>query len=175
LAEKIIISDEEVEKAYLRFKKEAEDNGYFLNNDLFFSKELIRSLLINQKRYGYQACPCRLASGDKSKDLDIICPCDYRDADLNDFDTCYCALYVTSEVIRGEKKARAIPERRNVMKYMEDKSEQEDSSGKVNQGLSNLKYPVWRCKVCGYLCARDNPPEICPVCKAKKDRFEKFL
>ncbi len=175
MAEKIIISDEEVEKSYLRFKKEAEDNGYFLNNDLFFSKELIRSLLINQKRYGYQACPCRLASGDKSKDLDIICPCDYRDADLNDFDTCYCALYVTSEVIQGEKKARAIPERRNVMKYMKNKSNQEDSSGKVNEGLSNLKYPVWRCKVCGYLCARDNPPEICPVCKAKKDRFEKFL
>lgn len=175
MAEKINISNEEVEKAYLKFKKEAEDNGYFLNNDLFFSKELIKGLLINQSRYGYQACPCRLASGEKSKDLDIVCPCDYRDADLNDFGTCYCALYVTGEVINGEKKLRAIPERRNVMKYMKSKSSQEDNLGKVNTGLSNLKYPVWRCKVCGYLCARENPPEICPVCKAKKDRFEKFL
>jgi rubrerythrin len=26
----------------------------------------------------------------------------------------------------------------------------------------------------GYLCARENPPEICPICKVKKDRFEKF-
>jgi rubrerythrin len=38
-----------------------------------------------------------------------------------------------------------------------------------------LSKPVWRCKVCGYLCARDAPPEVCPICKAKKERFEKFL
>ncbi len=39
----------------------------------------------------------------------------------------------------------------------------------------SLKYPVWRCKVCGYLCARDEPPGLCPVCKAGKERFERFL
>jgi ferredoxin-thioredoxin reductase catalytic chain len=41
--------------------------------------------------------------------------------------------------------------------------------------MTNLPYPVWRCKVCGYLCARDGPPEICPICKAKKERFERFI
>jgi rubrerythrin len=44
-----------------------------------------------------------------------------------------------------------------------------------NANLSNLPLPVWRCKVCGYLCARENPPEVCPICKAKKERFERFL
>jgi len=38
-----------------------------------------------------------------------------------------------------------------------------------------LPLPVWRCKVCGYLCAREGPPEICPICKAKKERFERFM
>ncbi|MFA5222683.1 MAG: hypothetical protein WC391_10420 [Methanoregula sp.] len=38
-----------------------------------------------------------------------------------------------------------------------------------------LPLPVWRCKVCGYLCAREQPPGICPVCKARKDRFERFI
>jgi ferredoxin-thioredoxin reductase catalytic chain len=38
-----------------------------------------------------------------------------------------------------------------------------------------LPLPVWRCKVCGYLCARDEPPELCPICKASKDRFERFM
>jgi ferredoxin-thioredoxin reductase catalytic chain len=33
---------------------------------------------------------------------------------------------------------------------------------------------VWRCKVCGYLCARPQPPLKCPICKADKDRFERF-
>ncbi|MGD2148169.1 MAG: ferredoxin:glutaredoxin reductase, partial [Anaerolineae bacterium] len=34
--------------------------------------------------------------------------------------------------------------------------------------------PVWRCRVCGYLAAREHPPGRCPICKAKKDRFERF-
>ncbi|MCL4378380.1 MAG: ferredoxin:glutaredoxin reductase [Actinobacteria bacterium] len=174
--EKINIQDAEVEEAYLRFKKEAEDNGYFLNNDLFFTKELIRGLLINIKRYGYQSCPCRLASGDKSKDLDIICPCDYRDDDLNDYGTCYCALYVTNEVLNGLKQLRSIPERRNMVKKKKESAAAESKTEEESKkNLLDLSYPVWRCKVCGYLCARDNPPEICPICKAKKERFEKFI
>lgn len=34
--------------------------------------------------------------------------------------------------------------------------------------------PMWRCTVCGYLCAREGPPEVCPICKVTKDRFERF-
>lgn len=33
---------------------------------------------------------------------------------------------------------------------------------------------VWRCRVCGYLCARAGPPETCPICKAGRERFEPF-
>jgi len=33
---------------------------------------------------------------------------------------------------------------------------------------------VWRCRVCGYLCARERPPAVCPICKATSDRFEAF-
>jgi rubrerythrin len=29
--------------------------------------------------------------------------------------------------------------------------------------------------VCGYLCARDGPPEVCPICKARRERFEMFI
>jgi rubrerythrin len=42
--------------------------------------------------------------------------------------------------------------------------------GKAKGGL-----PVWRCKVCGYLAARESPPKVCPICKASQDRFEKFI
>jgi rubrerythrin len=41
--------------------------------------------------------------------------------------------------------------------------------------LDSLPFPVWRCTVCGYLCAREHPPEICPICKVKKERFERFI
>lgn len=83
------VGQEEVERNYERLKKEAESNGYYLNPDVKFTKQLVSGLLTNEKRYGYPACPCRLASGNKDEDLDIICPCDYRDPDLTDFNTCY--------------------------------------------------------------------------------------
>jgi ferredoxin-thioredoxin reductase catalytic chain len=79
----------EVNHLYEQLKREAESNGYHLNPDVEFAKELVRGLLTNERRYGYRACPCRLASGNKNDDLDIVCPCDYRDSDLTDYNTCY--------------------------------------------------------------------------------------
>lgn len=168
------IKEEELKKAFEKIKKDALENGYFLNSDESFSKELVRSLLINESRYGYQSCPCRLASGKKEEDTDIICPCDYRDDDLNDYGACYCALYVSEEVIKGSKKLSSIPERRKKTDQGKEKKISEPKM-QIQENALNLKYPVYRCKVCGYLCARNNPPEICPVCKAKKDRFERFI
>jgi len=167
------IRDEEVETLFNRLNREAKEGGYHLNPDMEFTKELIRNLLINEKRYGYRACPCRLASGSKDEDLDIICPCDYRDADVSEHGACYCALYVSSAIARGEKIAESIPERRPLPEMR--RKMRKDTADSRQLGATTLPYPVWRCKVCGYLCARDQPPEICPVCKAKKERFERFM
>lgn len=151
-------------------KEDAEASGYHLNSDEAFTKELLESILINQDRYGYGACPCRLASGVKEEDLDIICPCDYRDTDLDEFGACYCGLYISSEILSGEKKLTSIPERR-------PRPGERKSTKKITQkqSLDSLSLPVWRCKVCGYLCAREGPPETCPICKVGKERFERFI
>jgi ferredoxin-thioredoxin reductase catalytic subunit len=167
------ISQSEVDQLYHRLNKEAEAGGYHLNPDVGFTKDLVKGLLINERRYGYWACPCRLASGTKFDDLDIICPCDYRDADVSEYDACYCALYVSTAALKGEKQIHSIPERRPLKK--EDRAQMKEKHAKSSGSPSNLSKPVWRCKVCGYLCARDNPPEVCPICKAKKDRFERFI
>ncbi len=79
----------DVDGLYRRLGAEAASGGYQLNPDVDFTKELVKGLLANQERYGYQACPCRLSSGTKEEDLDIICPCYYRDADVSDYGTCY--------------------------------------------------------------------------------------
>jgi ferredoxin-thioredoxin reductase catalytic chain len=83
------ISPAEIDRVHDRLKKEAETGGYYLNPDVDFTKQLVTGLLVNEQRYDYRACPCRLASGKKKEDLDIICPCDYRDADLLEYDACY--------------------------------------------------------------------------------------
>jgi ferredoxin-thioredoxin reductase catalytic subunit len=108
------ISEKTIAQVYKRLKTYAETHGYHINPDIKFTKNLIKSLLINQQRYGYWACPCRLATGNKDEDLDIICPCYYRDPDLKEFGVCYCALYVSQEIKDGKKQPEPIPERRPI-------------------------------------------------------------
>ncbi len=164
------ISDEELEKFYQKVKMDVESSGYHLNPDVEFTKYLLENILLNEQRYGYGACPCRLASGNKEEDLDIICPCDYRDPDLNDYDACYCGLYVSGDILDGKKELTSIPERRP------SPEEREQAKSDIGSNVSSyLEYPVYRCSVCGYLCAREEPPEICPICKVGKERFQKFL
>jgi len=80
-------------------------------------------------------------------------------------------LYVTAAVVSGKKEFTPIPERRPPLEIRRQKMKEE----KAKPNIASLPLPVWRCKVCGYLCARDAPPEVCPICKAKKERFERFL
>jgi ferredoxin-thioredoxin reductase catalytic subunit/glutaredoxin len=105
-------TSEEVEKAFERIKRYNEKRGYFLNPDTALAKRLVSGLLVNQQRYGYWACPCRLASGNKQEDKDIICPCEYREPDVLEFGACYCALFVSPKVVAGEMEIKTVPERR---------------------------------------------------------------
>ncbi len=165
------ITDGDVDRLYRKLRKEAEASGYFLGPDEEFTRDLVRSLIVNEKRYGYPSCPCRLASGRKSDDLDIICPCDYRDSDLEEHDACYCGLYVSRMIAVGEKALAPIPERRPP----EEERSARDRNAPGPASSTGLSMPVWRCKVCGYLCARNEPPGVCPICKATKERFERFM
>jgi ferredoxin-thioredoxin reductase catalytic subunit len=168
------ISDGDVDRAYETLKKDAVEGGYRFNPDTGFAKNLVWGLLKNEGRYGYRACPCRLASGKKEEDLDIVCPCDYRDTDIEEFGACYCALYVDEAIASGSRKVAPVPERRPPRS---ERGKVKDASVRPSGSLllGGLPLTVWRCRVCGYLCAREQPPGICPVCKAKKDRFERFI
>ena len=102
----------EVEKLYEMLKKAQEPKGYYFNKDKEFVFELLEALIANKERYGYMACPCRLASGDKEQDRDLLCPCDYRVPDVEEYGSCYCALYVSKEWNEGKIPHEYVPERR---------------------------------------------------------------
>ncbi len=161
-----------------KLSREAEEAGYHLNPDTEFTLMLCEGLAANQERYGYPLCPCRLGSGAKEADLDIICPCDYRDADLDDYGCCYCALYVSAEVAEGKAEVSSIPDRRPPERV--GRAEAPPPAAPAVEEVGTVRparagsMPVWRCKVCGYLCARDKPPAVCPICKAARERFEPF-
>ena len=44
-----------------------EKKGYFFNRDKDKVFDILESLQVNKERYGYMACPCRLATGDREK------------------------------------------------------------------------------------------------------------
>ena len=110
----------EVDELYDMLQKVNEPKGYYLNGDKEKVFELIRSLLINKERYGYMACPCRLASGNRTTDQDIICPCVYRKPDVEEFGSCFCSLYVSADWYTGKIDRVDIPERRPPENYDAD-------------------------------------------------------
>ena len=162
------MSSEQVRKRVEEIRKDAAKSGYMLNTDDEVVEGLVEGLVINNERYGIESCPCRLYKGNNEDNLDIVCPCIYRDDDLAEHGACYCALYIASE--KDAETQKQVPERRppaDMRNKKEDKAESFDKN--------ILAYPVYRCGVCGYLCANNNPPRVCPICKAKSERFSRFL
>lgn len=102
----------EVQELYHMLIKVQEPKGYFLNRDRERVFGLLRGLLVNKERYGYMSCPCRLATGDREKDTDIICPCIYRAPDVEEYGSCYCNLYVSKDWNENNIPHLYVPERR---------------------------------------------------------------
>ncbi len=104
----------EADDLYDRLKKVNEPTGYHFNAIKEMTFDLIRNLLVNKDRYGYMSCPCRLATGERDKDKDIICPCDYREEDIKKYGSCFCGLYVSEEWNTGRITRTMVPERRSM-------------------------------------------------------------
>jgi ferredoxin-thioredoxin reductase catalytic subunit len=162
-------------------KKNAKENGYYLCPDQELFNDLIDGLTTNTTRHGYGSCPCRVASGMKKYDVDIICPCEYRDADVDEYGMCYCGLFVNEKIKNNLSQMGPIPERRpqeviDIALAAAEKKPRtpEEATTQPIPRKKTQTITIWRCTVCGYLCARDIPPPICPICKAKAERFEPF-
>ena len=164
-----------------RAESDAKDRGYILNPDPEFLADLIEGLKTNEDRYGYPSCPCRLASGIFELDRDIICPCDYRDPDVEKYGCCYCALFIRKDVFEEKKSIEPIPERRSQEKIAlahTPASQRVEKPVEIVPALTAIplktKLKMWYCRQCGYVCFREEPPYICPICKAKREMFEEI-
>ena len=163
-----------LEQVREKAENDAKTHGYYVTSDKEILQDLLEGLLKNEERYGYPSCPCRLASGKIEYDRDIICPCDYRDPDIKEYGFCYCALYVRKDVHDGKKAIEPIPERRSQTKQMRaytDTSEKTMETTKELKKTATPKMKLYYCRQCGYVCFREEPPYICPICKAKKEMF----
>jgi len=168
----------DLKKVRTRAEGDAETHGYHLNPDTDFLNDLLEGLRKNEERYGYPSCPCRLATGIFEIDRDIICPCDYRDPDVMEYGCCYCALYVRKDVYEGKLPIRPIPERRphDIQARangvdLEHPPTRITAVGVPKGAPLKVGMKVWYCKQCGYVCYRESPPYVCPICKAKRELF----
>ncbi len=172
-----------LEQVRQRAESDAKMHGYYLNPDEEFLKSLLEGLRENEERYGYPSCPCRRATGVFELDRDIICPCDYRDPDCEEYGYCYCALYVRKDIVEKKLPIKPMPERRPPEKLGKaDSKEAVTPSGKpaeANKTASSKEPPegklkMWYCRQCGYVCFRGEPPYVCPICKAKREMFSEL-
>jgi ferredoxin-thioredoxin reductase catalytic subunit len=89
----------------------AAKQGWRLIADEEFLKTLLEGLTVNHNRYGYYLCPCRDSLGSRADDEDVICPCRYAGADIEEHGHCFCALYQSVPFYAQDKEPRSIPER----------------------------------------------------------------
>lgn len=177
-----------IEQVRQRAEADAKTYGYYLTPDADLLTAFLEGLKVNEDRYGYPLCPCRLASGKYEYDRDIICPCDYRDPDVAQYGACYCRLYVNKAVYES-KNLPEVPERRPIEKqnraYAPETSKEAATEGThekpstppnaqqtvAERQTDQVKKKLWYCKQCGYVVYREDPPYICPICKAKREMF----
>ena len=166
-----------IEQTRRRAEADAQTYGYYLTPDPQLLQAFLEGLKANEERYGYPSCPCRLAAGKLEYDRDIICPCDYRDPDVQEYGACYCRLYVNKQVY-DSKELPSVPERRPLEKQarsyetsVEKQEVPKATTAEMPKTTSEPKPKLWYCKQCGYVVYRDDPPYICPICKAKKEMF----
>jgi len=88
------ISDMDREKLRELMKKYAESQGFKLNPDEEVVDLIINGLLENEVKYGYRYCPCRVLTGDRAKDVKLICPCAYHRDEIKTMGHCHCGLFV---------------------------------------------------------------------------------
>ncbi len=168
---------------------DAKTYGYVLIPDTDLLQAFLEGLKTNEDRYGYPSCPCRLATGKLELDRDIICPCDYRDPDITQYGACYCRLFVNKDIAENKKPLPEVPERRPQEK--QERAFKATSTPTPTQKpkpttptptstqpqlesqeeFVQIRPKLWYCKQCGYVVFREDPPYMCPICKAKREMF----
>jgi len=70
------------------------NDNFKLNPDREWVKKLALGVLENEKQYGLKYCPCRLTTGIKSKDIELICPCNFFIQNTwEEKGECWCGLF----------------------------------------------------------------------------------
>ena len=87
---------EQLRKAWEDFTK---NNDFQLNPDNTHVDNVIKGVLENEKKHGLKLCSCRLRNNTRERDLELICPCNFKTQETwtkpkQGIPMCWCGLFV---------------------------------------------------------------------------------
>jgi len=86
------MNPKELKESWERF---TEKNDFKLNPDSAHVDIVVKGVLENEKKHGLKLCPCRLRDETRERDIELICPCNFKIQDTwNKKGMCWCGLFV---------------------------------------------------------------------------------
>ncbi|MFH1544924.1 MAG: ferredoxin-thioredoxin reductase catalytic domain-containing protein [archaeon] len=86
------MNKEELRTVWENFTKK---NDFILNPDFQHVELVINGVLENEKKHGLKLCPCRLRDGSRERDLELICPCNFKTHETwKNEGRCWCGLFL---------------------------------------------------------------------------------
>jgi len=86
------MNKEELLRAWESF---TEKNDFKLNQDDAHVEMIAEGVLKNEGKFGLKLCPCRLRDGTPERDLELICPCNFKThSTWKENKGCWCGLFV---------------------------------------------------------------------------------
>ncbi|MFH1126198.1 MAG: ferredoxin-thioredoxin reductase catalytic domain-containing protein [Candidatus Altiarchaeota archaeon] len=75
--------------------KFSEGNDFILNPDGKHVDMIVEGLLANEKECGLKLCPCRLRDETRQRDLELVCPCNFKTHETwRTQGRCWCGLFI---------------------------------------------------------------------------------
>ena len=86
------MNKEEIRRAWEQF---TEKSDFILNLDKEYVDTVIKGVLENEEKCGLKLCPCQLRDGTRERDLELICPCNFKIQEKwKEKGECWCGLFV---------------------------------------------------------------------------------
>ncbi|MBS3176599.1 hypothetical protein J4457_05175 [Candidatus Woesearchaeota archaeon] len=86
------MNKEELRNAWEQF---TDNNDFRINPDKKHVDLIIKGVLENEKRHGLKLCPCQVRDGTRQRDLELICPCNFKIQETwKSKGMCWCGLFV---------------------------------------------------------------------------------
>ena len=77
------------------WKKFTEKNDFKLNPDNQHVETVADGILKNEQTHKLKLCPCRIRDGTRQRDLELICPCNFKLQETwKTKDMCWCGLFI---------------------------------------------------------------------------------